>query len=105
MQPALAHVRCTAVPSALLSMHVSLYSCEPLFYVLVGKTAAFMLPILERLLYKPKQAPVTRVLILSPTRELAVQIHTVAKQLAQFTSVEISLSAGALSSAAAVTCA
>ena len=86
-------------------MHVSLYSCEPLFDVLVGKTAAFMLPILERLLYKPKQAPVTRVLILSPTRELAVQIHTVAKQLAQFTSVEISLSAGALSSAAAVTCA
>ena len=59
-----------------------------------GKTAAFMLPVLERLLYKPKQAPVTRVLVLTPTRELAVQIHKVSRQLAQFTNVEISLSAG-----------
>ncbi|KAK2155074.1 hypothetical protein LSH36_250g03090 [Paralvinella palmiformis] len=61
-----------------------------------GKTAAFMLPILERLIYKPKQSPVTRVLVLTPTRELAVQIHSVSKQLAQFTKVEISLSAGGL---------
>ena len=53
-----------------------------------------MLPILERLLYKPRQAPVTRVLVLSPTRELAVQIHTVARQLAQFTNIDVSLSAG-----------
>ena len=55
-----------------------------------------MLPILERLIYKPKQSPVTRVLVLTPTRELAVQIHSVSKQLAQFTKVEISLSAGRL---------
>ena len=53
-----------------------------------------MLPVLERLLYKPKQAPVTRVLVLTPTRELAVQIHQVSRQLAQFTNVDISLSAG-----------
>ena len=53
-----------------------------------------MLPILERLLYKPKQAPVTRVLVVTPTRELAVQIHQVSRQLAQFTKVDISLSAG-----------
>ncbi|KAK6319681.1 hypothetical protein J4Q44_G00108920 [Coregonus suidteri] len=31
-----------------------------------GKTAAFMLPLLERLLYKPKEAKVTRVLVLLP---------------------------------------
>ena len=55
---------------------------------------AFMLPILERLLYKPKQAPVTRVLVLVPTRELAVQVHTVARQLANYTNIEIALSAG-----------
>eukprot|EP00058_Branchiostoma_floridae_P008819 XP_002594307.1 hypothetical protein BRAFLDRAFT_275600 [Branchiostoma floridae] len=61
-----------------------------------GKTAAFMLPVLERLLYKPRQAPVTRVLVLAPTRELAVQVHQVSRQLAQFTSVEISLAAGGL---------
>ena len=53
-----------------------------------------MLPVLERLLYKPKQAPVTRVLVLTPTRELAVQIHQVARQLSQFTNIDISLSAG-----------
>jgi ATP-dependent RNA helicase RhlE len=37
-----------------------------------GKTAAFVLPILHRLLPKPRGK--TRVLILTPTRELAVQI-------------------------------
>ncbi|XP_067650795.1 probable ATP-dependent RNA helicase DDX27 [Haliotis asinina] len=61
-----------------------------------GKTAAFMLPILERLLYRPKQASVTRVLILVPTRELAVQVHTVGRQLAQFTNIDLCLSAGGL---------
>jgi len=53
-----------------------------------------MLPILERLLYRPKSAAVTRVLILVPTRELAVQVHTVAKQLANYTNIQITLSAG-----------
>ncbi|CAM9485955.1 unnamed protein product, partial [Sphacelaria rigidula] len=33
-----------------------------------GKTAAFMLPILERLLYRPKKVPVTRVMVITPTR-------------------------------------
>ncbi len=37
-----------------------------------GKTAAFVLPLLHRLL--PKERGTTRVLILTPTRELAVQI-------------------------------
>ncbi|KAJ8303048.1 hypothetical protein KUTeg_019444 [Tegillarca granosa] len=61
-----------------------------------GKTVAFMLPILERLLYRPKQAAVTRVLVLVPTRELAVQVHTVSRQLAHHTNIEIQLSAGGL---------
>lgn len=33
-----------------------------------GKTAAFMLPILERLLYRPKKVAVTRVMVITPTR-------------------------------------
>ena len=37
-----------------------------------GKTAAFLLPILHRLIGKPRR--VTRVLVLTPTRELAAQI-------------------------------
>ena len=37
-----------------------------------GKTAAFLLPILHRLLGRPRGT--TRVLVLAPTRELAAQI-------------------------------
>lgn len=52
-----------------------------------GKTAAFMIPILERLLYRPRRIPTSRVAILMPTRELAVQCYNVAKKLASFTDV------------------
>jgi ATP-dependent RNA helicase RhlE len=45
-----------------------------------GKTAAFLLPILQRL--GERQRPGTRVLVLAPTRELASQIEESYKQLA-----------------------
>ena len=61
-----------------------------------GKTAAYMLPVLERLLFRPKELAVTRVLVLVPTRELGVQVYQVTRQLAQFTSIEIGLSVGGL---------
>ncbi|NXE92866.1 DDX27 helicase, partial [Menura novaehollandiae] len=61
-----------------------------------GKTAAFILPVLERLIYKPRQAPITRVLVLVPTRELGIQVHSVTKQLAQFSSVTTCLAVGGL---------
>ncbi|XP_055507979.1 probable ATP-dependent RNA helicase DDX27 [Leucoraja erinacea] len=61
-----------------------------------GKTAAFMLPVLERLIYKPRQAPVTRVLALVPTRELGIQVHSVARNLAQYTSITVCLAVGGL---------
>ncbi|CAF3839226.1 unnamed protein product [Adineta steineri] len=63
-----------------------------------GKTIAFSLPILERLLYKPHQtAPCTRVLVLAPTRELCVQIHQVFRQLTQFAhNITACLSTGGL---------
>jgi ATP-dependent RNA helicase DDX27 len=59
-----------------------------------GKTLAFMLPALERLLYKPKFPQVTRVLVLTPTRELAVQICKVTRELAQYTNINVCLCAG-----------
>lgn len=52
-----------------------------------GKTAAFIVPILERLLYRPRKIPTSRVAILMPTRELAVQCFNVAKKLASFTDI------------------
>ena len=45
-----------------------------------GKTAAFVLPILNRLLTGPRKVP--RALIVTPTRELADQIHDVIHALA-----------------------
>ncbi|XP_055530669.1 probable ATP-dependent RNA helicase DDX27 [Wyeomyia smithii] len=62
-----------------------------------GKTAAYMLPTLERLLYKPASAQaVTRVLVLVPTRELGAQVYQVSKQLTQFTNIEVGIAIGGL---------
>ena len=48
-----------------------------------GKTAAFALPIIEHLLSARRPGP--RALILAPTRELAMQIHSDFEKLAKFT--------------------
>jgi len=50
-----------------------------------GKTAAFLLPILHKLMAKPRG--VTRALVLTPTRELAAQIHAHLEELAVHTPV------------------
>ena len=50
-----------------------------------GKTAAFMLPILQRLTQGPLRR--TRVLIIAPTRELAEQIHQTAVVLGRHTKI------------------
>ncbi|XP_055951190.1 probable ATP-dependent RNA helicase DDX27 [Argiope bruennichi] len=84
-------IQAATIPVALMGKDI--YGCAATG---TGKTAAFMLPVLERLLFKPKDKPVTRVLVLLPTRELAVQVYQVSKQLAQFTKIEIVLSAGGL---------
>jgi len=50
-----------------------------------GKTAAFVLPILHKLLKSPGKG--TRVLIVTPTRELAEQIHETTKKLSAGTKI------------------
>lgn len=64
-----------------------------------GKTAAFMIPILERLLYrdKGKHATATRCVILVPTRELAVQCFDVGSKLSTHTDIRLCLVVGGLS--------
>ncbi|KAF2843669.1 DEAD-domain-containing protein [Patellaria atrata CBS 101060] len=62
-----------------------------------GKTGAFIIPILERLLYRPKKIATTRVVILMPTRELAVQCFNVAKKLASFTDITFAQIVGGFS--------
>uniref|UniRef100_A0A1B0DCA8 RNA helicase n=1 Tax=Phlebotomus papatasi TaxID=29031 RepID=A0A1B0DCA8_PHLPP len=59
-----------------------------------GKTAAYMLPTLERLLHRPSNQMVTRVLVLVPTRELGAQVFTVTRDLAQHTKIETCLAIG-----------
>ncbi|KAK5142201.1 nucleolar DEAD-box protein required for synthesis of 60S ribosomal subunit, partial [Oleoguttula sp. CCFEE 6159] len=62
-----------------------------------GKTAAFIIPILERLLYRQRKLPTTRAAILMPTRELAVQCFNVAKKLASFTDITFAQIVGGFS--------
>ena len=62
-----------------------------------GKTAAFMIPIIERLLYRPKKVPTSRVAILMPTRELALQCFNVARKLASYTDITFCQLVGGLS--------
>jgi ATP-dependent RNA helicase RhlE len=50
-----------------------------------GKTAAFALPILDRLLREPGRGP--RILVLAPTRELATQIDAEIRTLARYTRI------------------
>lgn len=59
-----------------------------------GKTAAFMIPVLERLLFRSRQKAVTRVLVLVPTRELGSQVLDVTRSLSEFSDVMISLCVG-----------
>ncbi|KAK3222849.1 hypothetical protein Dsin_009874 [Dipteronia sinensis] len=57
-----------------------------------GKTAAYALPI-----------PAIHVLILTPTRELAVQVHSMIEKLAQYTDIRCCLVVGGLSTKVQVT--
>lgn len=59
-----------------------------------GKTAAFLLPVLHRLLQESKPRTATRALILLPTRELAQQTLQQVELLAQFTFIKAALITG-----------
>lgn len=62
-----------------------------------GKTAAFMIPVLERLMYRErgKGKAAVRCVVLVPTRELGVQCADVGKKLAAFMDVRVALIVGA----------
>ena len=60
-----------------------------------GKTAAFLLPAIQHLLDYPRRKPgAPRILILTPTRELAMQVAEHAEELAQFTHLKIAAITG-----------
>ncbi|CAH8511223.1 unnamed protein product [Schistosoma rodhaini] len=87
-------IQCACIPVALL--HRDICACARTGS---GKTLAFLLPILERLAKKPTDFnhAVTRALVISPTRELAVQIFNVAEKLVKYCpKLRIQLAAGGL---------
>lgn len=60
-----------------------------------GKTAAFLLPVAQHLLDYPRTKPgFPRVLILTPTRELAIQIGEDSKQLTALTKIKTGVITG-----------
>ncbi|VDD75742.1 unnamed protein product [Mesocestoides corti] len=86
-------IQCACIPLALLNRDIC--ACARTGS---GKTLAFLLPIIERMVYAPAASrSLTRALIVSPTRELAVQIFKVAEQLVKFCPrLKIQLAAGGL---------
>ncbi|KAL6504520.1 putative DEAD-box ATP-dependent RNA helicase 29 [Orobanche gracilis] len=58
-----------------------------------GKTAAFLIPMLQKLQHHVPQAGV-RALIMSPTRDLALQTFKFSKELGRFTDLRVSLLVG-----------
>ncbi len=60
-----------------------------------GKTAAYLLPVLQRLIDFPrKKLGPPRILILTPTRELAMQVADQARELAKHTHLDIATITG-----------
>ncbi|WP_209026120.1 ATP-dependent RNA helicase SrmB [Mannheimia haemolytica] len=60
-----------------------------------GKTAAFLLPAIQHLLDYPRRKPgAPRILILTPTRELAMQVAEQAQALAKFTQLSVATITG-----------
>jgi ATP-dependent RNA helicase SrmB len=62
-----------------------------------GKTLAFVLPAIQYLLDFPRRDPgFARVLVMTPTRELAYQVYDTFKQFSQFTTLNVGLITGGI---------
>lgn len=59
-----------------------------------GKTAAFVIPLIERLKSHAPLSRGSRAVILSPTRELALQTHKVVRDLGRFTDLRTAILVG-----------
>ena len=81
-----------SIPEILLNKHI-LASAQ----TGTGKTAAFVLPILELLLHDKNKVRGPRVLIVSPTRELANQITDSVKKYARYTNINSATVVGGMS--------
>ena len=85
-------IQIKSIPEILLNKHI-LASAQ----TGTGKTAAFVLPILELLLQDKNKVRGPRVLIVSPTRELANQITDSVKKYARYTNINSATVVGGMS--------
>src|SRR5205823_1370685 len=83
-------IQTEAIPPALLARHLIATAQSG-----TGKTAAFLLRILQQLMSLPKGT--TRALIVTPTRELAQQIDDVCMGLSYHTTLRVGLIVGGAS--------
>lgn len=67
-----------------------------------GKTAAFLFPLLSRLLNDFDSGDQSKFLILSPTRELAIQTHDIINSILEYSSISSSLIIGGVSKRAQI---
>ncbi|VDM32126.1 unnamed protein product [Hydatigera taeniaeformis] len=86
-------IQCACIPVGLLNRDICACASTG-----SGKTLAFLIPIIERMVFAPFSCrSSTRALIISPTRELAVQIFKVAEHLVKHCPrLKIQLAAGGL---------
>ncbi len=96
----LGFVQATPIQSAVLPFSLADYDVTGQAQTGTGKTAAFLITILTRQLEEPLERPnppgAARSLILAPTRELAMQIESDARDLAKYTSTNIVAAVGGI---------
>ncbi len=84
---------CTPIQAEILPSSLSGKDASGRAQTGTGKTAAFLITVITRILYNPiqgKRKPGTpRILILAPTRELALQISEEARQLSKYCALKI----------------
>jgi len=91
----LGYTRCTPIQAQTLPVALAGRDVAGQAQTGTGKTAAFLIALLNRLVTspgatgKPQNAP--RAIVIAPTRELAVQIHSDAEGIARFTGLKLAI--------------
>jgi len=91
----LGYTRCTPIQAQTLPVALAGHDVAGQAQTGTGKTAAFLIALFNRLLTvpaaptKPLNAP--RAIVIAPTRELAVQIHSDAEGIAKFTGLKLAI--------------
>jgi ATP-dependent RNA helicase RhlB len=91
----LGYTRCTPIQAQTLPVALAGRDVAGQAQTGTGKTAAFLIALLNKLLTEPAAADkplnAPRAIVIAPTRELAVQIHSDAEGIAKYTGLELAI--------------